>query len=443
MADTTIPKQLYVTIQYRKDANNEDGHLGFASPYTKDAAFKKRKSTQDGWAYGYGATVTIAEDDSITVENGGTRGGLGGGEKWDSAMLFITNCYPKILNNDLVEGFEIAKSVRRYGWNGSGNVKWRITDPRGFDLEISSENFASMIDCSTIENGVIKGKCCWGRQGANNILLPESSEPYKAASATTQKINNKLSLKDVSIGDEVELLNGDYKNEKLTYLGAYKVIEAVAHYNTATGRYASYGDQQGLAFNKTQKDRYFFKRPNGEYYAQASPKIGSVTSWAVPEAHATLTREDIAAKINAHLKKSSKGIYGCNMPIFVSVTKVDLADIAVDLKENDFKFDGTFPAKDGSNYRCRPLFVRQDDELWMSNIVSGGYQKAGTAGTYNIVRMSLTDGILRRGIEQIRDKWGSVHGRYIERAVPTDAQWLDLVVIYKDAVYPITTLGYL
>lgn len=116
MAATTIPKKMYVTVQYRGDTNNEDGLLGFASPYTKDAPFQKRKSSQDSWAYGYGVEVQIDGEDNISVSGKGRRGGYGSGEEWDAAMLFMTNCYPRIIDNAPVDGFQIAKSVRRYGW---------------------------------------------------------------------------------------------------------------------------------------------------------------------------------------------------------------------------------------------------------------------------------------------------------------------------------------
>lgn len=108
-----------MTIQYRKDTTTESGHLGFASPYTKDAAFKKRKETQDRWAYGYGTTVNIDENDDITVTGGGRQGGYGHMEV-DASTLFMTNCYPLIIDNNLIEGFQIAKSVRRSGsWGRS------------------------------------------------------------------------------------------------------------------------------------------------------------------------------------------------------------------------------------------------------------------------------------------------------------------------------------
>ena len=132
----TLPDKLYVTVQYREDSSSVDGLLGFASPYTKDAAFRKRKLTQDGWAYGNTEAVIINEDDSMHI-NGAIK------LRIDPVALFMGNCAPKIIDNVLVAGFTIAKSVRRSsGWGGSGNVVWRIADPRGFELEIKSENFA-------------------------------------------------------------------------------------------------------------------------------------------------------------------------------------------------------------------------------------------------------------------------------------------------------------
>ena len=164
-ATTTIPKKHYVTVQYRGDTNNEDGLLGFASPYTKDAAFEKRKHTHDNWAYS-GIKVEIDDEDNCTVTGSGSYGYGGNAKAWDAGMLFIAGCYPRIINNELLEGFQIAKSVRRYGWNGGGNVKWRIIDPRGFDLEISSENFARVISCCTM---VLTTFCCRRHQNHTSM----------------------------------------------------------------------------------------------------------------------------------------------------------------------------------------------------------------------------------------------------------------------------------
>jgi len=288
MATTTIPEKLYVTVQYRSDvADNAGGLLGFASPYTKDAAFEKRKSTQDSWAYGYGSEMEITDTDSVIIKT------VPSNAKWDKTSLFVYRCQPRIIKNEPVEGFEIAKSVRRYGWNGSGNVKWRITDPRGFDLEISSENFASVIDCVDMEKGLIKGKCAWGRQGSQNILLPEVSEPYKAAHSLTVKVNSKISLKDVQPGDVVEVLTTKVVEADAVAVYCGKMYFLVMEYgrddrhdyrNSFTGEYF-------LAHE--QKEAYLFKSvSSGNYFTIGSgPKIVNI----VTKAAAPIDKKVLAA----------------------------------------------------------------------------------------------------------------------------------------------------
>lgn len=327
MSTTTIPKQHYVTIQYRgKDVSMEDGHLGFASPYTKDAAFKKRKSTQDSWAYGSGTTVTIDENDDITVTGSGRQGGYGNMEV-DSATLFMTNCYPIIINNETTDGFQISKSVKRGGgWNAT-NIVWRIADPRGFELEISSANFAAVVCCTTIINGVIQGKCLWGRNGKDNILLPEASSVYQEASALATKIDKKLSLKDVQIGDWVELLNPniyvkDEQNVKeFQYLGKYFMLSAN---NVGDDNYSRSGN---INFNTKQPERYILRTRSGKYISLSTPKIADVTEKiAIP-----LDKADIAKEITAWLSVTN-GFNDFNELILVSPNKIKPETVVTELE---------------------------------------------------------------------------------------------------------------
>jgi hypothetical protein len=167
-----IPAQHYVGFNKRGD---DEIPLGFMTPDGDDAAAVKRKSTVDSWA--------------------------GGGNK---------NKIPaQSFENKPLSGFKLGRNIRHNysGW-GQGNVKWRIEDPRGFELEITSPNLASILACTTVENGEILEKCTWGRLGADNILLPISSEAYKAASANTERVSKKVSLKDVKGGDRVIMHNG-------------------------------------------------------------------------------------------------------------------------------------------------------------------------------------------------------------------------------------------
>lgn len=282
---TTIPKQLYVTVQYRGDTNNESGLLGFASPYTRDAAFEKRKQTQDTWAYGSGIDVKIDAEDNVTVTGQGS-GGYGRGS-WDAGALFIANCFPRIIPNEPLEGFELAKSVRRWGWSGGGNVVWRITDPRGFDLEITSENFASILNCAVVDHGVISGKCVWGREGSRNVLLPENSEPFQSALKQTERVSRKVSLRDVQLGDTIEIVSSQLESDdqEHVYLGKHYYVHTRYEYDNS-GRYYLAGEF---------RERYVLKsKRDGSYNTLASVKISQI----LERAEKPRDKADIAAELN-------------------------------------------------------------------------------------------------------------------------------------------------
>lgn len=320
---TTIPKQLYVTIQYRQDAKED--LLGFASPYTKDATFEKRKSTQDNWAYGYGVQVKINDDDGIELTGKGKQGGYGNLEV-DAATIFMSNCAPRIMNNDPREGFTIAKSVRRHGWNGSGNVKWRITDPQGFDLEISSENFARIIDCATLENGLIKGACVWGRTGKDNTLLPVSSDVYQAAAVHTERVNTKISLKDVQVGDTVEIIGTRIDANDCTFEYFGKM------------HFAFYDRNYGYR-NKDAHDNYLLKTidrylvksvATGKYYAMSSPKVVKI----VTKLTDPLNKKDVA-KTAMEWLSGSNTIDSLSGTVLISPTKFDPEKVTAEFVDND------------------------------------------------------------------------------------------------------------
>ena len=314
---TTIPTKTYVTIQYRADSSAE-GKLGFLSPYTKDAAFAKRKDTQDRWAYGYGINVAISDEDDVTVT--GQGGGNNRAGSWDAAALFMSNCYPRILDNVLTEGFEIAKSVRRHGWNGSGNVLWRIADPRGFELEISSENFARVIDCAIIDKGVIQGKCVWGRDGSKNILLPESSDVYQDAVRRTEHVNTKISLNDVQVGDMVGILTKDGSDLSGQYLGKYFFLQLTQDKSDPTNRGYNYGNGT-YRFNNKQVERYLFKNDTG-YFVLSTPKLISI----IEKISTPLDKMVVAQEVTDYITPTAD-IKDIDDVILVSPTKIKFKEV--------------------------------------------------------------------------------------------------------------------
>lgn len=196
----TVPAQLYVGLNKRDDS---DVPLGFAAPFGTDKAFEKRKETVDRWAQP--SSRWIREQNAYVT---------------DPAIDPLT------IDNTPSEGFQISKSVRRTGWNG-GNVVWRLEDPRGFELEISSANFAAIVNHCKMDKGLIKGKCVWGREGAQNVLLPEGSEPYKEAFKATARAAKRLKKGEFKPGNMVELKDGRI----VEYVGEFSVAVLVIEQN--------------------------------------------------------------------------------------------------------------------------------------------------------------------------------------------------------------------
>ena len=427
---TKIFDQLYVTIQYRKDANNESGLLGFASPYTKDAAFKKRKETQDKWAYGGGINVIIDAEDGITVEPG-PRVNPG----WDASALFIANCYPRIVKNEPTEGFQLAKSVRRYGWSGSGNVVWRISDPRGFDLEISSENFASIINCCDLEKGTIKGRCVWGRAGANNVLLPEASEPYQQASTLTKKSQVKISTRDLQPGDMVEILSPNTAEgvEKCQYLGKYWFITFENDHNDRS--------HYTTRFNHKQVERFLFKNLKGDHYnAIATPRISAV----VERADTPISKLDVANQINQQLAAGEYVVYNMYSAMLVSPVKVNLDDVKTRLEPVNFSYQEgqAWPTLGKDRYHSRTFVVRYQDQLYVTKkeLHSSFYNKQDpTAGHLKLVPIKYTEGEAHLQTQwetySPRGMWGfTTHQRtkLVDKFDYNALQYFDLKVCVND-----------
>lgn len=150
--------------------------LGFATYYENNAACRKRQGTIDSWT---------CKDNKNKSE---------------------------IIDNKPLLGFKLSKKVTHGGgWNDL-NVFWRIMDPRGFELEISSGNLAKLFQYCTIDHGNIQEECVWGwdkGNGSKVVLLPVNSEIYLESVKSTEVHNAKpLTIKDIQLGDEVELKSG-------------------------------------------------------------------------------------------------------------------------------------------------------------------------------------------------------------------------------------------
>lgn len=229
-----LPDQWYVGFANR---SGDDAPLGFMAPEGTDSAAMGRKATIDSW-----------------------RG---------------KDIAPRTIDNKKLTGFKLSESIRRYSSWGNGNVKWRITDPRGFELEISSPNLMQILNCSTIEQGEIIDACIWGREGADNILIPVTSDLYKKAVTDTARQSMKVSLKDVKPGNSVTLQDG----RTGVFLGDWYQLVFDSRTNTdESGR-----SVESIRMENGKKKRYFFSMttsnlPKDKTFIEVigSPKVATI-----------------------------------------------------------------------------------------------------------------------------------------------------------------------
>lgn len=126
--------------------------------------------------------------------------------------------FGEFVENAPTKGIYVGSSVSR--WSTS-NKLFRVTDPRGFTVEIPTDNLATLLHHTTVINGYVQDECVWGRSGGSHILLPINSEPYLKAVSIQEKVQNDLiKVKDLKVGDIVKL----YGEEKVYhFFGRVKI----------------------------------------------------------------------------------------------------------------------------------------------------------------------------------------------------------------------------
>lgn len=82
---------------------------------------------------------------------------------------------PIIVDNIPRQGFKVADTVSRYS---TSNKLWRILDPYGFELEISTANMEELIYKSTLIKGEFEGMYYWdfGKNGIGKAKLVKHYE---------------------------------------------------------------------------------------------------------------------------------------------------------------------------------------------------------------------------------------------------------------------------
>lgn len=229
-----FPDKHYVGFQQR---NKEGISLGFMTPYGTDAAAKKRMATVDTWA----------------------KQGLYGNYNYTTRQYEnIPDAIPAVIHdNKPMTGFKVSHSVNHSSSWASCKDKWRILDPRGFELEITSGNFERVLEYTDILKGEIQGECIWARLGSNNILVPVGTDIYRNAMDNTAREGSKVSLKELRPGYKVTLKNGQVG----IYMGLFHIVQN-SYYGADTAfNYKVSAKKRHVFMNEDKSGFFFFATP--------------------------------------------------------------------------------------------------------------------------------------------------------------------------------------
>lgn len=215
----TIPEQIWFVLGVGRE---ED--LSYMCPYEvkKDgaplASTLKMMETGKTWARGYTEWITGPDGKAIKAE------------KPEPEF--------KVLANEPTTGIYIGSSVERYT---TSNKLFRVKDPRGFTVEVPTDNIATLLHNSTVVNGYIQEPCVWARDGGH-ILLPVDSTPYREAHAVQESIKseNLVSATSLNYGDRVLIHSQGQEAGPYEFMGRAKVTYEVHWVQTQRSQHSSW-----------------------------------------------------------------------------------------------------------------------------------------------------------------------------------------------------------
>lgn len=318
-----IPAKHYVGMVQR---DNEKLPLAFITPNGEDAASIKRIDTVNEW-----------------VNNNG---------RWGRNKALPS----RVIDNIPLSGFKLTADIRSTSYGGLD--KWRIEDPRGFELEITSGNLARLLSVGMIDRGEINDQCVWGRDGANNVLISVNTDEYKAAVENTKVANLKTDWKDAKPGNTILLQN----NVRGIWLGRMHMLthDRDSRPDSAIGcNELSSSDKSLHVILVDQPPSY--GNETSQLLLLSSPKLAAIEdATAITEAEAERRANDLIScstcAVNPNGYKTVIALtFGSVQPvknITLSLRQVDIADEAELLEiTHDYKRrDHVFATDAGGNF---------------------------------------------------------------------------------------------
>lgn len=180
-----------------------------------------------------------------------------------SSMLGTT-----ILENKPLNGFRFTGRA----YNGSSHDFWYVEDPRGFEVEISSENLGRLLTSGIVDHGELLFPCVWARDGAVNVLLSTASQEYVAAIDNTAASKGKASWKDVRLGDTVLLRN----NTQGRWMGKFYLVlnygYGTIEGNLSANEYTVSDKAYHVIYQSNLKDNHY----TSAIYVVSTPQLSKI-----------------------------------------------------------------------------------------------------------------------------------------------------------------------
>lgn len=178
-AKKSISPIVKIEVTVRKNDNQ-----AFIIPNGTTAALEKRRETVRGWV---------------------------GRQNYDNN----TNIY----DNVPTKGFKVESFTSRYS---TSNKFIKVSDPRGWIVDVSIENFVDLLSTTTVENGVFKDEIVYCDGGSWLAVAND-----KRLLATSKKPSAKMNFHDVG-----DIVDENDSGNKMVYLGKRGIVTAQVDYGS-------------------------------------------------------------------------------------------------------------------------------------------------------------------------------------------------------------------